>query len=187
MKGKEKLQFQQFFLEKFGRLKPMVGWKMYFFFAVIEQINMRCTFLNTASCNKQHTLYRIVLTLVGDWGGAFLARTQKTSLRYWIDLKFATYNGTDDTGKHAKFKVIGCSTFRDMMSQNFHKSSGFNIYPLKLSKTQKESLFMPENIFSGAKFYPPPCISMVFTQNQKNSYAQFFETSHFRNNCSNPW
>ena len=33
-----------------------------------------------------------------------------------IDLKFATNNDTDDTSKHAKFKVIGCSTFKDMNS-----------------------------------------------------------------------
>ena len=49
MKGKEKLQFQRVFLEIFGLLKP-------------EQINVRCTFTNTASCDEQHALYRIVLT-----------------------------------------------------------------------------------------------------------------------------
>ena len=32
------------------------------FFSVIEQINVGCTFINTASCDKQHALYRIVLT-----------------------------------------------------------------------------------------------------------------------------
>ena len=31
------------------------------FFAVIEQINIRCTFINTASFDEQHALYRIVL------------------------------------------------------------------------------------------------------------------------------
>ena len=36
--------------------------KCAFFFAVIEQINIRCTFLNTLSCDEQHGLYRIVLT-----------------------------------------------------------------------------------------------------------------------------
>ena len=33
-----------------------------FFFAVIEQINITCTFINTVSCDEQHGLYRIVLT-----------------------------------------------------------------------------------------------------------------------------
>ena len=32
------------------------------FFAVIEQINVRCTSINTASCDEQQALYRIVLT-----------------------------------------------------------------------------------------------------------------------------
>ena len=36
---------------------------MCIFFAVIEQMDIRCTFINTASCDEQHTLYRIVLTL----------------------------------------------------------------------------------------------------------------------------
>ena len=31
-------------------------------FAVIEQINIRCTFINTVSCEEQHGLYKIVLT-----------------------------------------------------------------------------------------------------------------------------
>ena len=48
LKGKEKLQFQRVFLEIFGLLKPEVVWKMYIFFAVIEQINIKCTFINTA-------------------------------------------------------------------------------------------------------------------------------------------
>ena len=37
-----------------------------FFFAVIQQINIRCSLINTASCDEQHALYRIVLTLVSD-------------------------------------------------------------------------------------------------------------------------
>ena len=46
-----------------------------FFFAVIEQINImciRCTFINTVSCDEQHGLYRIVLTYVSDDLEAFL-------------------------------------------------------------------------------------------------------------------
>ena len=45
-------------------------------------------------------------------GGAFWPVPRKQGYSYRIDLKFATNNGTDDTSKHAKFKVIGCSTFR---------------------------------------------------------------------------
>ena len=51
LKFKEKLQFQRVFPEIFGLLKP----------EVIEQINTRCAFRNTASCHKQHALYRIAL------------------------------------------------------------------------------------------------------------------------------
>ena len=43
-----------------------------FFFAVVEQINIRCTFINTVSCEEQHGLYRIVLTYVSDDLEAFL-------------------------------------------------------------------------------------------------------------------
>ena len=95
---------------------------------------------------------------MGEWG--ILAWTRKQGYSYQIDLKFATSNGTNDTSKHAKFAVIGCSTFRDMTSQKFPFQKGneswqFDIYPLQLSKTRKKSLFVPENIFSGTKLYPP--------------------------------
>ena len=40
--------------------------KCAFFFAVIEQIYTKCTFINTASRDEQHALYRIVLTQVSD-------------------------------------------------------------------------------------------------------------------------
>ena len=42
------------------------------FFAVIEQIYIRCTFINTVSCDEQHGYYRIVLTYVNDDLEAFL-------------------------------------------------------------------------------------------------------------------
>ena len=61
LKGKEKFQFQRVFLEIFGLLKPEVVRKMCIF-AVIEEINIRCTFINTASCAEQHALYRIAST-----------------------------------------------------------------------------------------------------------------------------
>ena len=72
MKGREKLQLKRVFLEIFGLLKPEVVWKMCFFFAVIEQINIRCTFINTVSCDEQHGFYRIVLSYVSDDLEAFL-------------------------------------------------------------------------------------------------------------------
>ena len=46
--------------------------KCAFFFAVIEQISIRCTFINTVSYDEQHGLYRIVLTYVSDDLEAFL-------------------------------------------------------------------------------------------------------------------
>ena len=66
----------------------------------------------------------------------------------------------DDTGKHAKFKVIGCSTFRDMTSQKFPFQKGTShchsiFTPWNRTKLEKKSLFMPEDIFPGTKLYPP--------------------------------
>ena len=55
---------------------------------------------------------------------AFWPGSRKQGYGYQIDLKFGTKNGTDDTGKHAKCKVIGCSTFRDMTSQKFPFQKG---------------------------------------------------------------
>ena len=59
LNSKEKLQFQRVFFEIFGLLKPEVLWKCPFFFAVIEQMDIRCTFINIASCDEQQ-LYRLV-------------------------------------------------------------------------------------------------------------------------------
>ena len=96
----------------------------------------------------------------------------------------------DDTSKHAKFKVIGCSTFRDMTPQLFpfqkgtsHRDSIFT--PWNRAKLGKKSLFMPENIFSGTKLYPSLHFH-VFQAKQKNLYVEFFKTSHFKNNWRNP-
>ena len=46
--------------------------EMCIFLAVIEQINIRCTFINAVSCDEQHGLHRIVLTYVTDDLDAFL-------------------------------------------------------------------------------------------------------------------
>ena len=67
----------------------------------------------------------------------------------------------------------------------WNESSLFDIYPLKSSKTREKWLFMPENIFPGTNL----CLPLHFygsEAKQRNSYVQFFETSHFKNNCSNP-
>ena len=45
--------------------------------------------------------------------------------------------------------------------------------------------FMPENIFPGINLYPLLHFH-GFEAKQETSYAQFFKTSHFKNNCSNP-
>ena len=78
--------------------------------------------------------------------GAFWPGPRKQGYGYQIDLKFATKNCTDDSSKHAKFKVIGCSTFRDMTSQKFpfhlgNELSQFDIYPRESSETRK-NLFL---------------------------------------------
>ena len=52
-----------------GRLE-----NVHFVFAVIEQINIRCTFINKVSCDEQHGLYRIVLTYMSDRPGGFLVK-----------------------------------------------------------------------------------------------------------------
>ena len=44
---------------------------------------------------------------------------------------------------------------------------------------------MPENIFPGSNLYSPLHFHGSEAK-QKNLYVQFFETSHFKNNCSNP-
>ena len=72
--------------------------------------------------------------LGGGGGGAFWPESTKQSYGYKIDLKFSTNNGTDDTSKHAKYKVIGCSTFRDMTSQKF---------PLQKGMSHLDSIFTP--------------------------------------------
>ena len=122
-------------------------------------------------------------------GGAFWPGPRKQGYSNRINLKFAANNGTDDTSKHAKFKVIGCSTFRDMTSQKFPFQMGMSHHdsiftPWNRAKVKK-SLFMPESIFSGAKLYLPLHFH-GFEAKQKNSYLQFFEMSHFENSCSNP-
>ena len=61
---------------------------------------------------------------------------RKQGHSYQIDLKFATNNGTNDTSKPAKFKVIDCSTFRDMTSQ---------IFPFKKGTSDRDSIFIPWN------------------------------------------
>ena len=123
-------------------------------------------------------------------GGAFWPGPRKQGYGYRIDLKFAINNVTDDTGKHAEFTIIGCSTFRDMTSQKFPFQKGMShrdsiLTPWNQAKFEKKSLFMPENIFSATKLYLPLRF-YGFQAKQKNSYVLFFETSHFKNNCSNP-
>ena len=103
-----------------------------------------------------------------------------------IDLKFTTNNGTDHTSEHAKFEVIGYSTFRDMTSQKFPFQKGTShcdsiFTPCNRAKLNK-SIFMLQN---STKLYPFLHFHS-FQAKQKNSYVQFFETCRFRNNCSPP-
>ena len=66
--------------------------------------------------------------------GAFWPRARKQGYGCRIHLEISTNNGMDDTSKHAKFKVIGCSTFRDMMSQKF---------PFQKETSHCDSIFTP--------------------------------------------
>ena len=64
----------------------------------------------------------------------------------------------DDTSKDAKFKGVGLSTFKDMMSQNFFSRKEQVIANRYLSpgieqNSKKKSLFMLENIFPGTNLY----------------------------------
>ena len=72
----------------------------------------------------------------GGGGGGFWAGPRKQGYCYWIDLEFATNNGTNDTSKHAKFEVVRCSTFRDMTSQKF---------PFQKGTSHRDSIFTPWN------------------------------------------
>ena len=45
---------------------------VHFSLQLLKKINIRCTFINTVSCDEQHGLYRIVLTYVSDDLEAFL-------------------------------------------------------------------------------------------------------------------
>ena len=64
--------------------------------------------------------------LRGGGGGGGWPGPRKQGYGYRIDVKFPTNNGTDDTSKHEKFKVIGCSTFIDMTSQKFPFEKGMS-------------------------------------------------------------
>ena len=119
-------------------------------------------------------------------GGGFLTRTRKQGYGHRIDLKFATNNGTNHRSKHAKF--IGYSTFRGMTSQKF---------PFQKGMSDRDSIFTPWNRAKliksflclkpsfQAQNYTPPAFPW-FSSKTKKSYVQFFETSHFRENCINP-
>ena len=55
--------------------------------------------------------------------------------------------------------------------------------PWNRPKFEKKSPFIPENIFSGPALYFPMHFP-GFQAKQKNSYVQFLEMSHLKNNCS---
>ena len=99
----------------------------------------------------------------GRRGWAFRLGPRKQGYGYRIDLKFATNNGTDDTSKHAKFKVIGCSTFRDTTSQKvpFQKGMRVIVTPWNRAKLEKNRFLCLKTSFL-VQNYTPLCISMVF-------------------------
>ena len=128
-------------------------------------------FRNLASSLFRMVTYGILRFRQLRGGGLFWPGPRKQGYSYRIDLKFATNNGMDDTSKHAKFKVIGCSTFKDMTSQKFIFQKGTShrdliFIPWNRAKLEKIT-FMPENIFSGTKLYPPPLHFHGFQAKQK--------------------
>ena len=127
-------------------------------------------------------------------GRAYWPGSIKQDYFYRIDLKSTTNNVTDDTSKHTKFKVICYSTFRDMTSQKFPFQNGTShcdsIFTPGIEQNSNKITFHAWKHLFWHKLYPPPllCISMFFKQNKNsNSYVQFFETSHFKNNCRPIW
>ena len=81
-----------------------------------------------------------------------------------------------------KFQVIGCFTFRD---NDVTKISVIRCLPPGIEEKLEKNHFLCLKTSFLSQNYTPLCISMVFKQD-KNSYVQYFETSHFKNNCSNP-
>ena len=102
-------------------------------------------------------------------GGAFWPGPRKQGYGYRIDLKFATNNGTDYTSKRTKFKVIGCSTFRDMTLQNFlsrrEQVIAIRYLPWNRANLEKSHLLCLKTFFL-VQNYNPFCISIVFKQNK---------------------
>ena len=94
-------------------------------------------------------------------GGGFWPGPRKQGYGYRIDLKFAANNGTDDTSKHAKFKVIGCSTFRDVTSQIFPIQKGMShcdsiqYLPPGIEQNSKKNHFLCLKTFFLAQNYTP--------------------------------
>ena len=77
------------------------------------------------------------------------------------------------------------------MSQNIlsrrERGIGIRYLPPEIEQnSKKKTLFMPVKIFSDPKLTPLPLHFPGFHAKQNNSYVQVFETSHFKNNCSNP-
>ena len=76
-----------------------------------------------------------------------------------------------------------------MMSQNFlskmEQVIAIRYLPPGFKQNSTKITFMPENIFPGINLYPLLYFH-GFEAKQETSYAQFFKTSHFKNNCSNP-
>ena len=84
------------------------------------------------------------------------------------------------------FKVLAFLLLEIWRHKNFlsrmEQVIAIRYLPLESSKTRKKSLFMPENIFP----YTPSAFPWFWRETKKIPYVPFFETSHFKNNCSNP-
>ena len=83
------------------------------------------------------------------------------------------------------FLLLEISHHKVTLSPEGNESLSFDIYSLESTKIRKKSLLIPRNIFSGPRLFSPMHFPS-FQAKQKNSYIQFFETCHLKNNCNNP-
>ena len=119
--------------------------------------------------NLQH--FEISSARVGG-GGATWPGPRKQGYGYQIELKFATSIGTDET-------FVTKISFPEG-----NKTSHSIFTPWNRAKLEKNHFLCLETSFLAQNYTPSPF--PWFSSETKNSYVQFFETSHFKNNCSNP-
>ena len=122
-------------------------------------------------------------------GGTFWPEPSKQGYSYRINFKFATNNGMDNTSKRAKFKVIGCSTFRDMTSQkfSFRKGTSHNdsiFLPPGIEQNSKKSLFCLKTSFLSQN--STPFVFPWFSSKTKKFICSIFRDVSFQKQLQQP-